>query len=67
MKTNERMDETEKKYNELTAREKAVILNKDTEMPFFGKLLYEDRKGTYICKQCNAALYRSEDKFLATC
>lgn len=54
-------------YNELTEREKAVILNKDTEMPFFGKLLYESRKGLFVCKQCDAPLYRSEDKFVASC
>lgn len=54
-------------YNALTEREKAIILNKDTEMPYFGKLLYEKREGTFACKQCDAPLYRSEDKFIATC
>lgn len=54
-------------YNELTDREKAVILEKDTERPYFGKLLYENRKGVFVCKQCEAPLYRSEDKFVATC
>ena len=53
--------------NELTREEKAVIIHKGTEPPFSGK--YDDfwEKGTYVCKRCNAALYRSEDKFNAHC
>lgn len=53
--------------NDLTEAEKHVILNKGTEMPFTGKLLNETSVGTYICRQCNAPLYRSEDKFDAHC
>jgi methionine-R-sulfoxide reductase len=55
------------KYNDLTPDEEQVILNKGTEMPFTGK--YDDffEGGLYICKQCDAPLYRSEDKFQAHC
>ncbi len=55
------------KLNELTAEERTVILNKGTEMPFKGK--YDDffEGGLYVCKQCNAALYRSEHKFHSHC
>ena len=55
------------KHNELTREEKSVIIHKGTEPPFSGK--YDDfwEKGTYVCKRCNAALYRSEDKFNARC
>jgi len=51
----------------LTPEEKAVIINKATERPFTG--IYEKfkEKGTYLCKQCQAPLYRSEDKFDAGC
>ncbi len=54
-------------YNKLTPAEEWVILKKGTERPFSGK--YEDHwlQGTYVCKQCNAALYRSESKFDAHC
>lgn len=64
-KTNPKMDTT--KYNKLTAKEEYVILKKGTERPFTGELLENKAKGTYICKQCNAPLYRSEDKFESHC
>ncbi|MBN2415623.1 bifunctional methionine sulfoxide reductase B/A protein [bacterium] len=56
-----------KNYNKLTAEEKRVILNKGTEMPFTGT--YNDfyEKGLYVCKQCNAPLFRSDDKFRSEC
>jgi peptide methionine sulfoxide reductase msrA/msrB len=55
------------KYNELTEEEKNVILDKGTERAFTGE--YHDHKGigTYICKQCDAALYKSDDKFDSQC
>lgn len=51
------------KYNELTPRERYIIEAKGTEPPFSGE--YDDcyEAGTYICRRCNADLYRSEDKF----
>lgn len=52
---------------ELTDEEKRVIVNKGTERPFTGKYYNFDEKGTYTCKQCGAALYRSEDKFDSGC
>ena len=56
-----------KKYNELTADEAYVLLRKGTERPFTGALLDVKEPGTYHCKQCEAPLYRSEDKFDAHC
>ena len=53
--------------NKLTDAEKHVIINKGTERPFTGELLYETAAGTYVCRQCEAPLYRSEDKFDAHC
>ena len=55
------------KFNHLTAEEEAVIVQKKTEAPFSGK--YDDfyENGIYVCRRCNAPLYRSEDKFDARC
>lgn len=54
-------------YNPLTPEEAQVILHKGTELPFTGKWLNNKQKGTYTCKRCDAALYRSEDKFESHC
>ena len=55
------------KYNELTAEERYVIESKGTERPFSGE--YDDfyQAGTYVCRRCDAPLYRSDDKFDAHC
>ncbi|WP_240663275.1 methionine-R-sulfoxide reductase [Mucilaginibacter limnophilus] len=55
------------KYNELTPEEERVILYKGTERPFTGSLLNNKAKGLYVCKRCDAPLYRSEDKFESHC
>jgi peptide methionine sulfoxide reductase msrA/msrB len=55
------------KYNKLTPEEEAVIVNKQTERPFTGKYDNFFEAGTYVCKQCNAPLYRSKDKFKSGC
>lgn len=55
------------KYNQLTKEEEWVILHKGTERPFTGALLDVTEKGTYICKRCDAPLYKSEDKFESHC
>ncbi|GAB4267550.1 MAG: bifunctional methionine sulfoxide reductase B/A protein [Candidatus Rifleibacteriota bacterium] len=68
--SNIRGDETKMekdKYNKLTPEEERVIIYKATELPFTGEYLHNKRKGTYICKRCNAPLYRSEDKFDSGC
>ncbi|OFX33240.1 MAG: peptide-methionine (R)-S-oxide reductase [Bacteroidetes bacterium GWF2_42_66] len=57
----------ENAYNALTEFEKFVIVNKGTERPFTGEYYTYDKKGTYLCKRCNAPLYRSSDKFDAHC
>lgn len=53
--------------NNLTDAERRVIIDKGTEAPFTGDLLAESAEGVYVCRQCDAPLYRSEDKFEAHC
>jgi len=57
----------EKNYRKLNDFEKYVIIDKGTERPFTGEFYAFKGKGTYRCKQCNAALYRSDDKFDSEC
>ncbi len=63
---NTNMDST-KTYNKLTPDEEYVILNKGTERPFTGEYYNNKKKGTYFCKRCNAALYKSDAKFDSDC
>lgn len=53
--------------NELSQKEKDVILNKDTEPPFVGEYVDNKKKGIYTCRQCNTPLYNSQDKFESGC
>ncbi len=53
--------------NKLTKEEKRVIIDKGTEAPFLGEYVNSKEKGIYICRQCNAPLYNSEDKFESSC
>lgn len=55
------------KYKELTPEEEDVIINKGTEVPYSGKYVKNKEKGTYVCKRCQSALYRSENKFDSHC
>ncbi|MBQ4279592.1 MAG: bifunctional methionine sulfoxide reductase B/A protein [Rikenellaceae bacterium] len=51
----------------LNAEERRVILGKGTEAPFTGQYYKTKEKGTYVCRQCGAPLYRSDDKFDSGC
>lgn len=53
--------------NPLTPEEAHIIEDKGTERPFTGEYDNFFEAGTYICKRCNAELYRSTDKFDAGC
>ncbi len=55
------------KYNELTADEIYVIINKGTERPWTGEFVNHKEDGTYTCKQCDTPLYYSSDKFDSNC
>ena len=58
---------SEPEYNKLTPEERWVLLNKGTEYAFTGKYTDHFVEGTYICKRCNAPLYKSDDKFHSGC
>ncbi len=51
----------------LSPDEARIILEKGTEAPFSGELLDNKAAGTYVCRQCGAALYRSASKFDSGC
>lgn len=55
------------KYNKLNDFEEYVLLEKGTERPWTGKYVDHKKTGVYVCKQCNAPLYRSNDKFDSHC
>ncbi|CAK7045177.1 MAG: Peptide methionine sulfoxide reductase MsrA [Desulfovibrio sp.] len=51
----------------LSGQEADVILRKATEAPFSGQYNDKHDAGTYVCRQCGAALYSSRDKFESGC
>jgi peptide-methionine (R)-S-oxide reductase len=54
-------------YNKLSPEEERVIAHKGTEFPGTGKFYRHKQPGTYVCRRCNAPLYRSADKFDSHC
>lgn len=54
-------------YNPLTAEEARIIEHKGTERPFTGDYTNLHDAGTFLCRRCNAPLYRSADKFDSHC
>lgn len=59
--------DTTKKYNELTAQQEQVLVNKATDRAFTGDYYNKKDNGLYICRRCNNPLYTSEDKFDSHC
>ncbi len=54
-------------FNPLTPEEERIIVRKGTEYPGTGEYLHNRAAGTYVCRRCGAALYRSNDKFDSGC
>jgi methionine-R-sulfoxide reductase len=52
---------------ELTPEERHILIEKGTEVPFSGEYVDTTAPGMYVCRQCDAPLYRSGDKFDAEC
>lgn len=53
--------------NALTDAEKRIIVDKGTDRPFTGELTDNFVEGRYYCRQCDAPLFNSKDKFPSKC
>lgn len=53
--------------NKLTPLEEEIIVHKGTERPFSGEYDNFYEEGTYVCRRCEAPLYKSDAKFDARC
>jgi peptide-methionine (R)-S-oxide reductase len=51
----------------LTSEQKKVLFEKATEAPFSGSLLDKKDDGTFVCANCNQALFSSTTKFDSDC
>jgi len=51
----------------LTPKQYEILRGKGTEAPFSGKLLYNDKKGSYTCAACGNVLFDSTTKFESNC
>lgn len=55
------------KYASLTPAVRAILEDKDTEAPFTGEYCDTETPGTYLCRGCGLALFRSSHKFHSGC
>lgn len=67
LQTDSTAQDTNVSLKDLTPEEYRVIVQKGTERSGSGEYLHQTAQGTYVCKQCDAPLYRSEDKFESHC
>ncbi|MDG2129373.1 MAG: methionine-R-sulfoxide reductase [Fuerstiella sp.] len=63
----EMQEEVRTEYNKLTEFEEYVLVGKGTERAFVGEYTDNEEAGTYVCRRCNAPLYRSDQKFHSSC
>ena len=66
-KSGKQQNKVKMEFRTLTPEEEYVIVHKGTERPYSGKYENFSEKGTFVCKRCGAPLYRSDDKFDASC
>jgi len=55
------------KTDSLTPGLLQILHQKGTEPPFSGEYNHSERPGTYLCRQCGLALFRSQSKFQSAC
>jgi peptide methionine sulfoxide reductase msrA/msrB len=55
------------KIKSLTPEQSHIVTDKGTECPFTGELDEFGEAGTYLCRQCGLALFRSHTKFHSGC
>jgi peptide-methionine (R)-S-oxide reductase len=62
------MEKTDEEWRQkLTPEQYHVLREKGTEAPYSGKLLYNDKHGSYVCAACGNELFASDTKFEADC
>jgi len=67
-KKKEALPKTEEEWRKrLTPEQYRVLRQKDTEIPFTGKLLFNKEKGLYMCAACGAELFSSDTKYDSDC
>ena len=54
-------------FNKLNDKERSIIVDRGTEPPFSGEYNNFFKKGYYICRACEAPLYKSSSKFNSNC
>lgn len=60
----EKIRKTEEEWKKALAPEQYKVLReKETELPFTGKLLHNTEEGIYVCAGCGNELFSSETKF----
>ncbi len=57
------MAEEKIKKRSLTPEQRRILIKKETEKPFTGKLLYNKETGSYLCAQCGNPLFSSSTKY----
>jgi len=60
----EKIKKSEDEWRQILSSEQYRILReKGTERPFTGKLLHNEKNGTYVCGACGNPLFSSDTKF----